>query len=53
MSSINEHAPSRKYGGNFNQASMDTNKQAWAESKFYPFTEDVFSLGLTILQVAY
>lgn len=32
---------------------MDSNRLLWATKQFYPFTEDVFSLGLTVLQVAY
>ena len=32
---------------------MDQNRLQWAATKFNPYTEDVFSLGLTILQVAY
>ena len=43
--------------GNFKQSfsheEMEANRLQWAAAKFYPYTEDVFSLGLTILQVAY
>ena len=32
---------------------LESNRLQWAATKFYPYTEDVFSLGLTMLQVAY
>jgi len=37
----------------FAKAEQDTNRLNWAAAKFDPFVEDVFSLGLTLLQVAY
>ena len=36
-----------------NEENFEENRRKWAVTKFDPFTEDVFSLGLTILQVAY
>lgn len=46
MSSVNERMPIKQSFGN---QEMENNRQQWAHTKFYPFTEDVFSLGLTIL----
>ena len=50
--SFSVHEPGKDYSF-ANEENFEENRRKWAVTKFDPFTEDVFSLGLTILQVAY
>ena len=47
---MSERTPIKK---SFSHEEMESNRLQWAAAKFNPFIEDVFSLGLTILQVVY
>ena len=48
--SANEREPVKK---SFISEEAEANRLKWAETKVNPFTEDVFSMGLAILQTVY
>lgn len=50
MESVDERQPIKK---SFTNEELESNKLNWANTKLNPFIEDVFSLGLTVLQAIY
>lgn len=43
----------RQLNKSIEQSNLESNRMNWANQTFNPYVEDVFSLGLTILQSAY
>ena len=50
MTSVGDDRPLNK---SIDQSNLESNRMNWASQTFNPYVEDVFSLGLTILQSAY